>query len=87
MSKTPRRETKTLWDLETAARRAIADRGVLHVSTCWLSYGEAVIHTAMSPMDAMLMAQTIPGFRPTMSYKTDRGATVNGYMTNEETES
>jgi hypothetical protein len=87
MSKTPRRETKSLFQLETAARDALAGRGVLHVGTSTYGYGDAVIHFALDMAEAHAIAAAIPGFHLVTTYRTESGATARGYMTNAETAS
>lgn len=74
-------ETKSLFQLETAARDALAGRGVLHVCTSTFGYGDAVIHTAgLALLDAHDLARSIPGFHVVSTYRTEGGATSRGYM-------
>lgn len=75
------KSVKSLFQLETAARDALAGRGVLHVSTSTYGYGEAVIHSTLSPMAAHQLAATIPGFHLIDTYRTESGSTSRGYMT------
>lgn len=72
---------KSLFQLESAARDALAGRGALHVCTSTFGYGEAVIHSTLSPMAAHQIAATIPGFHLVDTYRTESGATSRGYMT------
>lgn len=73
---------KSLLQLETAARDALAGRGVLHVCTSTFGYGDAAIHTTgLAPLDAHKLAVSIPGFRVVSTYRTESGATSRGYMT------